>query len=655
MPILGCAAINQGPHIGLQQLAALAAATNAFLGPNKMCKFVEDHDTGESCLVCSSHRLLGQLDLSSAVGQLLNETVQAHQKEWGTGTGSLLFMAGAWSLAALECLHEGIPVACIVEALAEGLDSCLEACSQISLPIGEALCSLGSREGERLGRGGSCADIKAFAPGSFPLFQSLEPTGPFSLSSLGDAGNTRAHRSGNDKAQTPQTQPMQPTVRGNNKIKLKHSRHFGLTKSTEEEHSPLYLGALDLQDITHLASVVSHGCEDGMRLVVEACRIQARGGGKEEIDIEKLVTCVLPGPPEGHALALQGFVSHISEEQAAIAASLEERGQSLRVAMFSGDLSEDYRHLGFSRPADTQRVARKLNLPGVHSEADWADEAVATLLKFRVDVLLVGGLVVESLRESCIARGVLVVERVKRGVLRDLAEMTRAVAVAYLSQLSEDCVGMGVRARVLRDCGMVVNMQAEGTRLVTAIITSCVAGKLQLLEDRFWACASRLSQAVRDGRLLPGRGVTEILCARRLQELSHDHIDLTHPEGPGATHSIGAPNLYRGVVLRRMAEGWVGYVAMVKWNSGEYPTKLDAWTAITQLLKGLEAGILDRDSLLTNDKGLHTAVVYDNVAAKLEAWRKALDLVLLVLQTDTEIITGFNAKEAEAASHLMLL
>lgn len=32
--------------------------------------------------------------------------------------------------------------------------------------------------------------------------------------------------------------------------------------------------------------------------------------------------------------------------------------------------------------------------------------------------------------------------------------------------------------------------------------------------------------------------------------------------------------------------------------------------------------------------------VYDTVTPKIEAWRRALDLVLLVLQTDSEIITG---------------
>ncbi|KAL4641887.1 Bardet-Biedl syndrome 12 protein [Arapaima gigas] len=39
--------------------------------------------------------------------------------------------------------------------------------------------------------------------------------------------------------------------------------------------------------------------------------------------------------------------------------------------------------------------------------------------------------------------------------------------------------------------------------------------------------------------------------------------------------------------------------------------------------------------------------VYDNVTVKFEAWRRAMDLVLMVLQTDMEIITGCSTRTTE--------
>ncbi|KAJ8269375.1 hypothetical protein COCON_G00119820 [Conger conger] len=651
MPKLGYLAVNQGRHIGLQQLAALAAAANAFLGPDKKFKFVEDQESGKSNMVCSSYRLLEQLDLSCAAGQLLNETVQAHQKVFGTGTGCLLFMVGVWSAAALECLQEGVPVQHIVSAMLEGLDSCLIASRGIRLPIKEAVCHFGS--------GGDKRPDRHRVPMGKGCLVPLKSTIVSSLSFAHDASGMAACRLNSRKTHKAETCKPQALLRGKAKIKLTHSRHFGPGEKTETGSSAAAMtpfsslsGKPEPLNIAHLAGSVSHGCEDGMSLVVEACRIQMESNrvdsGRGTFDISKLVTCVLPWLPEGCATVLQGFLTLISEEQAPTPKLLGDR--SLYVAVINGDLSESYRHLGFIRPADVRHTTGKLDSLGLNLESEWAGKTLMTLRRLKVDVLLVGGVVAESLRQNCIEQGLLVVERVTRGVLRDFTETTGAVAVTYVSQLDEDCVGKGARASMLRECGkaVAVNIQANGTLLVTVVISSCVSSKLQVLEDRFWGCAHRLYHAMGDGHVLPGAGVTEILCAHHLRELSKLDGNKTRPQGDS--------NSYRGVVLQYMAEGWMEYMATVMYNTAVCPSKLEAWTVINQSLKGLGAGTLSYACLLEhlhNDGG--GVVVYDNVEAKLEAWRRALDLVLLVLQTDTEIITGLSTKDAKQESHLMLI
>lgn len=132
---MGSTIISQRLHVGLQQLTALAAVTHSFLGPNKNHKFIQDESTGESSLVCTCFRVLEHLDLTCSVGQLANETIQAHQKVFHSGAGCLLFMAGVWSRAALECLHRGISIPHIVSAMSEGLDICWEVCRSNSVSI----------------------------------------------------------------------------------------------------------------------------------------------------------------------------------------------------------------------------------------------------------------------------------------------------------------------------------------------------------------------------------------------------------------------------------------------------------------------------------------------------------------------------------------
>lgn len=131
---MGITVINQRLHNGLQQLTGLAAFTHSFLGPNKKKKFL-DESTGESLLVCTCFRVKEHLNLTCFIGHLANETIQAHQKVFHSGAGCLLFMAGVWSRAALECLHRGISIPHIVSAMSEGLDICWEVCRSNSVSI----------------------------------------------------------------------------------------------------------------------------------------------------------------------------------------------------------------------------------------------------------------------------------------------------------------------------------------------------------------------------------------------------------------------------------------------------------------------------------------------------------------------------------------
>ncbi|XP_036407691.1 Bardet-Biedl syndrome 12 protein [Megalops cyprinoides] len=649
MSVSGCTVISRGRHIGLQQLEVLAAATNAFLGPNKRYKFVEDQQGGESSLVCSSLRLLEQLDLSCAVGQLLCETVQAHHRAFHTGTGCLLFLAGVWSSAALECLHKGIPVPHIVSAMSEGLEACLETCRSSCSPVRDDLCTSGSGEGEK-GRGLNDT-ARAVSP-KLGFGDSLHPgtRKPADISSLSysfDVNAPGARSSGCKEGQTTLTHRVQDSQ------KLKHSRHFCLNERTGAESSaPASLrrsGDSGSVNVIGLARALSHGCVEAMQLVIEASRVQTeapqKGGVCRVFDVNKLVTCVMPGLSEGHACVLRGFVSLISVEQASIAKRFKD--QNLNVIIISGDLSEQYRHLGFNRPSNVRFVTGNLDKLGFSKENEWVDEVSAALLRLKVNVLLVNGVVTEKLMERCVRHGLLVVERVKHNVLRDFAETTGAVPVTYAAQLNEQCVGGGVRVVVWGDHSRhgkadltAVNVQADGTTLATAVITGCVFAKLQALEDRFWGCAHRLHHALKDGKVLPGAGVTEILCIRRLHRLAKE--DRGGTRGEDAVSAPGTTNPYRGTVLQHMSDGWVEYIATLMWNSGTCSSKLEARTIINQSLEQL--GDMEEATR-----------VYDNVTVKLEAWRRALDLVFLVLLTDTEITTGFNSQDTEDKSDIVLL
>ncbi|KAF0039982.1 Bardet-Biedl syndrome 12 protein [Scophthalmus maximus] len=625
--MLGSTVINHRQHVGLQELSALAGVTHSFLGPDKTYKFIQDDASGESALVRSCFRLFENLELTCAVGQLVHETIQAHQRVYGTGSGCLLFLAGAWSRAAVECLQRGISVPHVVAAMSEAIEVCEDVCRICSISI-EGLGATQSEEGGAATPHGSGLQL--------------------SKKSVPRASRASCHKTLN--------------ISGQRKIKL--SRHFYEAEAKTQPDQP------EPPNITYLADALSHGCVDAMNLAVEANRLQSKDNqdvGCSTFDVTKVLTCVVPGLPEERSCVLPGCVVLLSVEQASVALRLRE--QPVNVALINGDLSHDFRHLGFKRPAGIQQVSDRSALLGSSPEEEWLVKVVALLLNLELNLILVSGLASEKVIQRCCGHRILVVEKAKASVLKAFADATGGVPVTYATQLTKHCVGTGAKVatwRELHESATAVNISARGNGgLVTVVLTSCVRGKLQALEDQFWACAHRLHRALKDRAVLPGAGATEMLCVRRLQKRAGHRSETS-----GApTEAEGAVNPYRGEVFRLMADGLIDYVSTVMFNTGRF-SKVKARTALRQQLQecnghvGTAAKFSQVFSEGENEDGAFVSEakpagapsmkVYDNLSVKQEAWRKALDLVLLVLQTDAEVVTGVEQKTA-AEENLMLL
>ncbi|XP_056625380.1 Bardet-Biedl syndrome 12 protein [Triplophysa dalaica] len=557
------ASIGQRRHIALQQLEAIATTTHSFLGPHKRQKFIQDEDGGNVALVSSSARLLENVEMDSSVAQLLNETVQAHQKILRSGTNTLVFLTGIWSRVALDCLHRGFSVSHIKNATTKGLEVCLEACRSSAVCLEEVSSKKDSEE------------------------------------------------------KIPQ----------NIRLTLKHSRHF-----TSNDHQ-----TVKSADVSHVAHGISHGCQDSMNLVLEAYKLQS-GCNTSALDIQKLVTCPVSGPSEKHSRVLHGYVVLVSEEQSLVVQHLQE--QTLKMALVTGDLSEKYRHVGYNMPAHITHVTDCPDVTCVSREEHWTETAFKTLRNLSVDVLLVSGVVSVKLKDRCIPYNILVVEGVRTDILKDFSTSTGAMLMSYITQLTERCVGRGVKIRRWREFSRnggrnestAISITAAGTSLVTAVITSSIRAELQSLEDRFWSCAHRLHQAFTDGKLLRGAAATELVCIQQLYK---------------STRS-GMENPYEKVVMQMMADGWMDYISTLMLNCGKVSCKAEARTSVTRLLRHCEdGGPVCVKALWAPTEAETDSVtsVYDNVTVKFEAWRRALDLVLLVLQSDTEIITGVSEGE----------
>lgn len=690
--------VNARRHIGLQQLSSLAGAGRTLLGPIKSCKFIVDESTNQSTLICSAVRLIESLDLSSAAGQILNETIQAQNKEFKTGMSTLLFLVGAWSNAVLECLQQNVPVSAIVSVMSEGLNSCCEKvrCLQMSVhDVNKELCSSRVRPHAFKSKTCQIGCDSLLNPQIFLDFQK-EISAPEEIFPI----NSCSHQDEDcnfDKhlvsplvgfgSIAPRVKPAgdksMSLIAGSgvitsscNKKKLTHSRYFStLGKSHFSSQQRDFQGYLSGQSaepcecygLGHLAMALSYGNQTSMKLLQSIVAYQqerAERRGSSQFNIAEVVTCCLLGLPESYSCVSPGFVTLVSPEQATVIKYFEDK--PLRILLMDGDLTEQYRHLGFSRPCNVRTI---LEHPGLQEDRAgdlWLRNMLDILKSFEVNLVLVKGNVCENLLEGCIANSILVIGSVARDVLCAFREVTGAQPVTYLTQLKASCLGSGAQVELWKasdgramDLGELVpvRVKVQGISLLTAVLTSTVASKMQLIEDQFWTFVYRLHHALNDGKVFLGGGAVELLCLSHIQMLGDEPLQ---PANKNAVRDFHNPWLaasvseYKSVVLQALARGWKQYLSVVMCNTAKAASELEACTSIEHhLQKAADCGspsayILKefrRGDLFSSGSSPftdHTEVlkVYDNVTAKTEAWRRALDLVLLVLQTDAEIITG---------------
>uniref|UniRef100_A0A8B9BQ19 Bardet-Biedl syndrome 12 n=1 Tax=Anser brachyrhynchus TaxID=132585 RepID=A0A8B9BQ19_9AVES len=667
--------VNSRRHIGLQQLSSLASTGRTLLGPVKSCKFIVDESTNQSMLICSAVRLIESLDLTSAAGQLLNETIQAQNKEFKTGMSTLLFLVGAWSNAILECLQQNVPVSAIVSVMSEGLNSCCEKvqCLQISVhDVNEELCSSSVRP--------NTSNSKTYEIG---LVSPLAGFGSIASPVRSADDNNASVISGSGV-----------TASSCKQKRLTHSRYFGALAtspfSSQLDDSRVCLSGqsahpCECYGLGHLARALSHGNEPNMKLLKSIVAYQhkrAECSGSSQFNIAEIVTCCLPGLPESCSCVCPGFVTLVSPEQATIIKHF--RDKPLRILLMDGDLTEEYRHLGFTKPRNVRTVLDRPDLQEGRPGDVWLNTTLDILIRSEVNLVLVKGNVCENLMERCVANKILVIGSVAQKVLCAFGEVSGARPVTYLTQRSASCAGSGAQLDLwtasdgrATDLGELVpvRIRVRGIALLTAVLTTAVPAKMQLVEDQFWTFVYRLHHALSDGKVFLGGGAVELLCLSHSQALAEQSLKLANKKPVKEFHGpwLAASSAeYKSVVLQALASGWSQYLSAIMCNTAKAASLFEARTLIEHhlkqatdcgspsayVLKEFQMGGMFRGGPVPFTGSAEGFRVYDNVTAKTEAWRRALDLVLLVLQTDAEIISGPQSNQllnSHASSEFMFL
>uniref|UniRef100_A0A8C5RKF5 Bardet-Biedl syndrome 12 n=1 Tax=Laticauda laticaudata TaxID=8630 RepID=A0A8C5RKF5_LATLA len=698
--------VNRKRHIGLQHLSALASTGRTLLGPMKSSKFIVDGSIPGSVLICSPLRLLENMDLSSAVGQLLNEAIQAQNKDYRTGVATLLFLVGAWSNAVLECLQHDVPVSLIVAIMSESLDSCIEQVQCIALSLHSIQQKLNDipieYEGMSLINSSSSPSGKQFTD----INKTVRKSGTSILNLL---KNELSEEKSEDPMiqQTNYISPGTPVMNSrkcvlsksmnsnfvfsvcktmikkpsdlhnchldaltyNRRSKLTHSRYFSNANKCESPQQTIHLDECPkpfdkLSYLGQLALSLSHGNESAPKMIQDILRWQLPGANQKtetcpfQFNISEIVTCCLSGISESHSCVHPGYITLVCPAKAAAVKQFQD--MPIRVILVDGDLTENYHHLGFNRLENMSIFSE--NVPhSKESSSLWVDYIMDILIQSNINLILVQGATYEILEEKCLLHKIVIINHVDHNVLRAFSDM-RAEIVTYINQVNEDCIVKGIcvnlygtlELNLVEVSGQIpLALTAEGLRLVTVVLCCPFMSKMQAMEDQFWTCVYRLHHALLDQAVFPGGGAVELLCLSFLEKLEEAIPNSTGHFHIASSWFANSLKQYKSLVLRVLASGWHQYLFAVMGNAAKCTSEFETHTVIQQHLRRAamhaspSAYILEEFSKGKIGVSIeHSAIggkalkVCDNITAKLEAWRRALELVLLVLQTDAEIITG---------------
>lgn len=329
-----------------------------------------------------------------------------------------------------------------------------------------------------------------------------------------------------------------------------------------------------------------------------------------------MITVGLSGIPSDKTCVISGCLLRVDAYQLPLLTA----SQTRHALLITGDVTVRFRHLGHQKTKHLTTVDRTVSIDS--KEARWISEIMQVIDELSVGALFVKGNVSRQLMDCCYGSGVVVVTSVPYECLVALSASTSAVLCTYVTECTQEYVARDLTMEAWRSDWInstssqhYVTVRPSASLVQTAVLCHPVSDMIHVQEDRLQHCLHRLSSLLGSRQVLLGAGHVESYCADRLDQLADDMEKVSDNE-------IGGFGDFAVDGLRAMAQGFRRYVDSVTGNP--------RWTAT-------EVG--------SSDVCCSAGEIFDSWPEKMSAWRAALYVSSVVLQTDLEIVgTSSNSQ-----------
>jgi len=117
------------------------------------------------------------------------------------------------------------------------------------------------------------------------------------------------------------------------------------------------------------------------------------------------------------------------------------------VALVNGDVTEEFRHVGLNKEYPIHRIIENeddFKASFFSQGKDWHQRVTETLRKHKIGLLVVKGIVQDSVRDFCSSQGIEVLQSIAYPALQLLSYATDSTIVTYLADLREQDIGRPV-------------------------------------------------------------------------------------------------------------------------------------------------------------------------------------------------------------------
>ena len=207
------------------------------------------------------------------------------------------------------------------------------------------------------------------------------------------------------------------------------------------------------QLLSKLGKRLSHGKEKEMQLAIEVVNSLFLSSGKislEELEIplRMIHTELVQGPPSSFCQRMDGLLLECATScNNALRRRSSVPESQIFMALVNGDVTQEFRHVGLNKEYPIHRIIDNeddYKASFFNQGKDWHQRVTETLRTHKIGVLVVKGIVQDSVLDFCSSHGIEVLQSITYPALQLLSYATDSTIVTYLADLREQDIGRPV-------------------------------------------------------------------------------------------------------------------------------------------------------------------------------------------------------------------